>query len=100
MPVFICLSGYSHTYDRRWPLQFCYQNLVRELLIMVGFNLILVNLIFTPWVIFINGKLYWDDLADICTIPTLYAIVYYGIARARTYMMAFVDNRVLLEKGN
>jgi len=85
-------------YDRHWPLQFCYQNLVRELLIMVGANLVLVNMIFTPWVIFINGKLYWDDFADICTIPTLYAIIYYGIARARTYMMAYVDSRVLLEK--
>jgi two-component system, LytTR family, sensor kinase len=85
-------------YDKRWPLQFCYQNLVRELAIMVGLNLVLMNLIFTPWVIFINGRLYMDDLADICTIPSLYAIVYYGIARARTYMMAYVDNRVLLEK--
>jgi two-component system LytT family sensor kinase len=85
-------------YDKRWALQFRYQNLVRELSIMVGANLILVNLVFTPWVIFINGKLYWDDLADICMIPTLYAVVYYGIARSRTYMMAYVDNKVLLEK--
>jgi len=85
-------------YDSRWPLQFRYQNLVRELAIMVGANLVLVNIVFTPWVIILNGKLYWDDLADICIIPTLYAIVYYGIARARTYMMAYVDNRVLLEK--
>ena len=85
-------------YDSRWHLQFRYQNLVRELAIMVGANLVLVNIVFTPWVIILNGKLYWDDLADICIIPTLYAIVYYGIARARTYMMAYVDNRVLLEK--
>jgi len=85
-------------YDQRWPLQFRYQNLVRELAIMVGLNLVLMNLIFTPWVIFINGRLYMDDLADICTIPSLYAIVYYGIARTRTYMIAYVDNRVLLEK--
>ena len=85
-------------YDQRWPLRFRYQNLVRELAIMVGLNLVLMNLIFTPWVIFINGKLYMDDLADICTIPSLYAIVYYGIARTRTYMIAYVDNRVLLEK--
>jgi len=85
-------------FDRRWPLQFCYQNLVRELAIMVGANLVLMNLIFTPWVIFINGRLYWDDLADICMIPALYAVVYYGIARTRTYMMAYVDNRLLLEK--
>jgi len=85
-------------YDKRWPLQFRYQNLVRELAIMVGLNLVLMNLIFTPWVIFINGKLYMDDLADICTIPSLYAIVYYGIARSRTYMKAYVDNKVQLEK--
>ncbi|HZY39848.1 MAG TPA: histidine kinase [Mucilaginibacter sp.] len=85
-------------FDRRWPLQFRYQNLVRELAIMVGLNLVLMNLVFTPWVIFINGQLYWDDFADICMIPALYAVVYYGIARTRTYMMAYVDNRVLLEK--
>ncbi len=85
-------------YDKRWPLQFCYQNLVRELAIMVGANLVLTNLFFTPWVIYINGRLYWNDLADICMIPALYAVVYYGMARARTFMMAYVDNRVLLEK--
>ena len=85
-------------FNRRWPMQFCYQNIVRELAILVGANLVLMNMVFTPWVIFINGQLYWDDFADICTIPTLYAIVYYGIARARTYMVAYVDNRVLLEK--
>ncbi|BAU55843.1 sensor histidine kinase [Mucilaginibacter gotjawali] len=85
-------------YDQHWPLQFRYQNVVRELAIMVGLNLVLVNLVFTPWVIIINGRLFMDDLADICTIPSLYTIVYYGIARARTYMMAYVDNRVLLEK--
>ncbi|HEY2582025.1 MAG TPA: histidine kinase [Mucilaginibacter sp.] len=85
-------------YDKKWPLQFCYQNLVRELTIMVCANLLLVNMVFTPWVIIINGQLYWDDLADICMIPTLYAIVYYGIARAHTYMRAYIDNRILLEK--
>jgi len=85
-------------FNGRWPSQFRYRNLVRELLIIVGANLLLANLIFTPWVIFINGRLYWDDLSDICMIPTLYAIVYYGIARSRTYMMAYIDNKIQLEK--
>src|ERR1700744_1088219 len=80
-------------YNQRWPLQFCYQNIARELLIMVGANLLLVNAVFTPWVIFINGRLFSGDMADICTVPSLYAIVYYGIARTRTYMMAYVDSR-------
>ena len=90
-------------YNRRWPLQFSYQNLVRELAIMVGANLVLMNLVFTPWVIYLNGQLYWDDLADICMIPALYAVVYYGIARARTYgveetgsVRAFIDLMVTI----
>src|ERR1700754_4204121 len=35
-------------FDKKWPLQFCYQNLVRELLILVICNLLLVNAILTP----------------------------------------------------
>src|ERR1700749_4908319 len=87
-----------HYFDKRWPVQFCYQNLVRELLILMVANLVLVNLILTPMAAFTDDGLSWGDFADICMIPTLYAIVYYGIARTRTYMMAFVDNRLLLEK--
>jgi len=85
-------------FDRHRTPRFSYWNVARELAIMVGANLVLMNIVFTPWVIFINGKLYMNDFADICTIPALYAVVYYGIARARKYMVAYVDNRVLLEK--
>lgn len=85
-------------FDKNWPMQFCYQNMVRELLILVTANLLLVNSILTPMAALTDDGLSWADLADICMIPTLYAIVYYGIARSRTYMMAYVDNRVLLEK--
>src|ERR1700760_4728364 len=35
-------------YDRRWPVQFCYQGVLRELFILVGANLVLVNAIFVP----------------------------------------------------
>jgi two-component system LytT family sensor kinase len=101
------LTGYAGVYmfeklfryfDRKWSMQFRYQNMVRELIILVVFNLLLVNLILTPMAAFTDDGLSWGDFADICMIPTLYAIVYYGIARSRTYMMAYVDNRVLLEK--
>ena len=85
-------------YDRRWPLQFCYQGVVRELVILVGVNLVLLNLIMTPMAAFTDDGLSWADLADINTIPTLYAVVYYGIVRASTYLKAYVDNKVQLEK--
>jgi LytS/YehU family sensor histidine kinase len=37
-------------------------------------------------------------VADINMIPTLYAIVYYGIVRSSTWLRAYVDNKVQLEK--
>lgn len=85
-------------FDRDWTPELQYGRIVRELAIMIGVNLLLMNAVFTPWVIFINGKLYMDDFADICTIPSLYAVVYYGIARAKKYMLAYIDNRIQLEK--
>ena len=85
-------------YDRRWPVQFCYQGVVRELAILVGSNLVLLNIILTPMAALTDDGLSWADVADINTIPTLYAIVYYGIVRASTYLKAYVDNKVQLEK--
>ncbi|CAN5381515.1 histidine kinase [soil metagenome] len=85
-------------FDRRWPLQFNYRGVVRELVILVAANLVLVNLILTPMATFTDDGLSWADVADINMIPTLYAIIYYGIARSSTYMRAYVNNKVLLEK--
>jgi len=85
-------------YNKRWPLQFSYKNLVRELGIMVGANLVLVNLILTTMAATTDDGLQWADFVDICTIPTFYAVVYYGIARSSNYMKAYINNKVLLEK--
>jgi two-component system LytT family sensor kinase len=90
-------------YDRRWPVQLCYQGVVRELLILVGANLVLVNVVFVPMDMALHQDwkpwyISWADLADINMIPTLYAIVYYGIVRSSSWLKAYVDNKVQLEK--
>ena len=85
-------------YDRRWPLQLNYKGVVRELIIFISANLVLVNLIFVPMAAFTDDGLSWADLADLNTIPTLYALIYYGIARSSTWLRAYVDNKVQLEK--
>ena len=85
-------------YDRRWPLQFNYRGVVRELIILVLANLVLVNLIFTPMATLTDDGLSWGDLADLTMIPTLYAIIYYGIARSSTWLKAYIANKVQLEK--
>jgi two-component system LytT family sensor kinase len=83
-------------YDRRWPVQLNYQGVVRELVILVGANLVLVNIVFVPMDVALHR--YWISWADIADIPTLYAIVYYGIARSSSWLRAYVDNKVQLEK--
>lgn len=90
-------------YDRRWPVQLSYRDVVRELAVLVAVDLVLVNVIFVPMDISLHITQHkelipWADVADINMIPTLYAIVYYGIARSRTWLKAYVNNKMQLEK--
>jgi two-component system LytT family sensor kinase len=90
-------------YDKRWPVQLSYQGVVRELSILIGANLVLVNIVFVPMDMSLHldwkpWYISWADVADINMIPTLYAIVYYGIARSSSWLKAYVDNKVQLEK--
>jgi two-component system LytT family sensor kinase len=90
-------------YDKRWPVQLSYQGVTRELAILVGANLVLVNVIFVPMDMALHLGYWkawwisWADITDINMIPTLYAIVYYGIARSSTWLKAYVHNKVELE---
>ncbi len=101
------LTGYVAVYmferlfryfDEHRPAQFRYENLMRELLITVGANLALVTVAFIPVAAFTGDGLDWADLVDIWAIPSLWAVIYYGVGRSRTFMKAYIDNRVLLEK--
>jgi hypothetical protein len=90
-------------YNSHWPEQLSYQIVLREVLILVGANLVLVNTIFVPMDMMLHSdwKPWWismADVADINMIPTLYAIVYYGIVRSSTWLKAYVDSKLQLEK--
>lgn len=85
-------------YDKRWPNHLSYEGVVRELLIFAGSNLVLINAIFTPMAALTDDGLSWADVVDINLIPTLYAIVYYGIARSNSWLKAYVNNKIQLEK--
>jgi two-component system LytT family sensor kinase len=90
-------------YDKHWGVQLSYRGVLRELAILAGANLVLVNLIFVPMDIGLHfiqrvELMPWGDIADINMIPTLYAIIYYGIARSSTWLKAYVANKIQLEK--
>ena len=87
------------SYDSRRAAQLSYHGVVRELAVLVGVNLVLVNVVFVPMDMALhNDWIPWADVADINMIPTLYAIVYYGMARSSIWLTAYVDNKVQLEK--
>ncbi|SDS52669.1 Histidine kinase [Mucilaginibacter mallensis] len=86
-------------YDRRSPVQLSYKNVFKELAIFIGANLVLVNFVFVPMDTALHQAwIPWADIADINMIPTFYAVIYYGIARSNTYLRAFVNNKIQLEK--
>jgi len=85
-------------YDSKWPMQFSYKVIVKELLIMLGINLVLVNIILTTMAATTDDGLTWADLVDLCTIPTLYAVIYYSVSRSNTYLKAYINSKIQLEK--
>jgi sensor histidine kinase YesM len=85
-------------YNRKWPLQLNYKGVAREISILILSNLVLVNTIFIPMAAFSDDGLSWADGVDLNMIPTLYAIIYYGIARTNILLKAYVDSKLQLEK--
>lgn len=84
--------------DKRWSASQTYNNLLYGLILVVLANLLLVNLIFTPMAAFTDDGLSWADFVGLNVIPTLYTIIYYGIARSRVWLNAYVDSKLALDQ--
>lgn len=86
-------------FDRRWPAtDLSYKRVVRELLWLIGLNILFQNAILLPMAAFTDDGAQWYDVVDINTIPLLYSLIYYGIARSSTFLKAYIDGKVQLEK--
>jgi hypothetical protein len=104
---FSMLMGYLFVYvfnrlfryfDERWPKDFSTKRVLWELLYVFVVNLVFQNLTLTVWASLTDDGLQWYDVADINTIPLLYVLIYYGIMRSRTFLQAYVANKIQLEK--
>jgi len=86
-------------FDRRWPAtDLSYKRVIRELLWLFGLNLVFQNVLLLPMAAFTDDGAQWYDVIDINTIPLLYSLIYYGIARSRTFLKAYIEGKVQLEK--
>ena len=84
-------------FDRHWSEK-SYKGVFREMALLIGANLILVNAIFTPMAAFTDDGLSLSDFVEINLIPTFYALIYYGIVRTSKYINAFIESRIQIEK--
>jgi two-component system LytT family sensor kinase len=73
-------------------------SLTTELLAVMALSMAVNNLVLVPTAAFTDDGLSISDLAEINVIPLLYTILYYGIIRSRTYLRAYVQHQLLVEK--
>jgi len=85
-------------FDTHWGAVFSYKRIAKELWYVFLVNLVLVNAIGTTLASVTDDGLQWYDLADLNTIPLLYAIIYYGIVRSNDFLQAYIANKIQLEK--
>ncbi|HEY4208871.1 MAG TPA: sensor histidine kinase [Puia sp.] len=86
-------------FDQRWPHErYSSRRIIRELTYVFLVNLIFQNAFLTTFAALTDDGAQWYDVADINTIPLLYVLIYYGNMRSRTFLKAYIDGKVQLEK--
>jgi len=86
-------------FDRRWPAtDLSYKRVVRELLWLFVLNLVFQNVFLLPLAVLTDDGAQWYDVVDINMIPLLYSLIYYGITRSSTFLKAYIEGKVQLEK--
>jgi len=98
--IFVWIQNRLYKYfDEKWQQEINYKRVIRELGYVTLVALLFQNIFITPVAAFTDDGLQWYDLADINIIPLLYAYIYYGVSRSNTFLEAYVNNRLKLEKA-
>jgi hypothetical protein len=86
-------------FDERWQHErYSSRRIIRELTCVFLVNLLFQNAFLTTFSALTDDGAQWYDVADINTIPLLYALIYYGIMRSRSFLKAYIDGKIQLEK--
>lgn len=85
-------------FDKKWQADFSYKSIAREIGYLILFNLVFQNAFLTSFAALTDDGAQWYDIADINIIPLLYSLIYYGVKRSRTFLSAYINEKVKLEK--
>jgi hypothetical protein len=91
--------GLFRWFDKHWQHErYDRRRIARELAYVFVVNLLFQNIFVTTFAALTDDGAQWYDVADINTIPLLYVLILYGIMRSRTFLKAYIDGKVQLEK--
>jgi len=97
--LFVIGQDYLFRYfDTHWDHEFTRKRILKELGVVTAFMLLMQNVLILPIPVFTDDGLQLFDFADVNVIPLLYGYIYYGLRRSNTFLKAYVDNRLKLEK--
>ena len=85
-------------FDKEWQTNFSYRRIAKELLWVFIVNQVVQNMFMTPMAALTDDGLQFYDVVDINTVPLLYAFIFYGVVRSNTFLQAYIQNRLQLEK--
>ena len=85
-------------FDARWEAELSYSRIYTEVFYVFIVNLLLQNLLLTPFVALTDDGLQLADFVEINTVPLFFALIYYGMVRSRKFLNAYIDGKVQLEK--
>jgi two-component system LytT family sensor kinase len=86
-------------FDKRWPHErYSSRRIIRELCYVFLVNFAFQNAFLTTFCALTDDGAQWYDIVDVNTIPLLYVLIYYGIMRSRTFLKAYIDGKIQLEK--
>lgn len=84
--------------ERQSPGKLTSTMLWREIFMVVIANAVLVNLVITPFTAMTDDGLSLSDFVNINVVPLLYILIYYGFVRSGTFLRAYIQHQVLVEK--
>lgn len=85
-------------FDQQNRQSFTFQVFKKELFYVIVVSLLVQNAFLTTMAASTDDGLQWYDVADINIIPLFYTLIYYGVRRSVSFLNAYVESKVQLER--
>ncbi|HAA11985.1 MAG TPA: hypothetical protein DCE41_09920 [Cytophagales bacterium] len=92
------LARMENVYFNRLGGEVTVSRIAKELFSVLGLTVASVHVTFIPLAAFTDDGLSWADYAQINIIPSLYALLFYGVRRSNFYIQQYVASKRRLDQ--